>query len=61
MGNLIGSKLGRVIEVDIEKGEMAWGEFMRVWVCIDIAKPLLHRKMVNIGHTKPIWICFSYE
>lgn len=44
IGNLIGSPPGRVEEVDLEKGEMAWGEFMRVRVCIDTSKPLLRRK-----------------
>lgn len=28
--NLIGSAIGWVGEVDVEKGEMAWGKFMRV-------------------------------
>lgn len=44
IGNLIGSSLKKVEEVDLEKGEMAWGEFIRVQVCIDISKPLLRRK-----------------
>ena len=61
MGNLIGSKIGRIIEVDIEKGEMAWGEFLHVWVSIDISKSLLCGKMVNIGLAEPVWIRLSYE
>lgn len=28
MGRLIGDKIGRVVEVDIEEDEMAWGEFL---------------------------------
>ncbi|XP_042964598.1 uncharacterized protein LOC122298810 [Carya illinoinensis] len=61
MGSLLGSKIGKVIEVDIVKGEVAWGEFLRVRVAMDISKPLLRGKLVNIGLEKPVWIRFSYE
>lgn len=61
IGNLIGRKIGRVEEVDLEKGEMAWGEYMRVCVCIDVTKPLLRGKKINIGSAEPIWVRFSYK
>ncbi|XP_042942811.1 uncharacterized protein LOC122276999 [Carya illinoinensis] len=40
VGNLVGNMLGEVIEVDLEKGEFEWGEYMRVRVLIDISQPL---------------------
>lgn len=52
MGNLIRSHIGRVEEVDIEKDEMAWGEFMSIRVSMDITKPLLRGKKINIGGKK---------
>lgn len=27
MGNLVGKAVGRVLEVDLDKDEMAWGEY----------------------------------
>lgn len=44
VGNLIGNSLGIVVEVDLESGEMAWGEFMLVRANINVSKPLLRRK-----------------
>lgn len=36
MGRRIGQALGKVIEVDLEHDEMAWGEFMCIRVCMDV-------------------------
>lgn len=60
-GNLIGNHIGRVVEVDVEKNEMAWGEYMRIRVSMDITKPLLKGKRINIGEGKKSWTKFSYE
>lgn len=40
---------------------MVWGQFMHVRVTIDISKPLVHDKMVNIGSSALVWVRFSYE
>lgn len=61
MGRQIGGSIGEVVKVDFEEDNYAWGEFMRVWVNIDISKPLLLGKNVNVGVDKPCWIWFSYE
>lgn len=42
-------------------GDIKWGEFTRLWVCIDIMKPLLRRKKLNVGLDKPVWVSFTYE
>lgn len=57
----IGAALGKLKEVGLNKGEVEWGEFMRIRVCIGITKPLLRRKMLNIGLLTPIWVRFAYE
>lgn len=51
MGNVVGKAISRVEEVDLENGEMAWGEFMRVRVHVDVTKPLLRGKKINLGLT----------
>lgn len=47
--------------MDIEIVEMVWGQFMRVWVSIDITKPLLRGKKINICCPNPIWVRLSHE
>lgn len=41
VGRMIGDSLGHIKEVDLEAGEIGWGEYMRVGVKIDISKPLV--------------------
>lgn len=60
MGNIIGKAIVRVVE-DLEKDEMARGEFMRIQVCLDVSKPLLRGKKICVGSSQPIWVCFTYE
>lgn len=48
-------------EVDGEEGGMAWGEYMRIRVVVDVSKPLLTGKKLCLGGREPIWIRFSYE
>lgn len=49
VGKFIGNEIGRVEEIDLEEGEMAWGECMRVRVAIDIMKPLLRGTKLSMG------------
>lgn len=53
--------MGNLEEVDLDEGEIEWGEYMRIWVCIDVTKPSLRRKKLNFGLQKPVWVHFSYE
>lgn len=41
VGREVGAAMGAVKEVDVDYGEVEWGEFMRIRVTIDITKPLL--------------------
>ncbi|XP_042950030.1 uncharacterized protein LOC122282137 [Carya illinoinensis] len=61
IGKLVGSALGEVLEVDLDKGEMEWGEYMRVQVMLDISKPFLRRKHLNVGKGASCLVNFSYE
>lgn len=54
VGNLVGSALGKVKEVDIAHKAIEWGEFMRIMVCLNITKPIRRRKMMNLGLAKSI-------
>lgn len=48
-------------EIDIDHEEFEWGEFMRIWVTIDITKPLPRWKKLNIGLIELVWLGFKYE
>lgn len=61
IGNLIGGSIGRVVEVDIDQGEMNGGEYMRVRVEIKVGKPLLRGKKMNMGMGNICWVRFAYE
>ncbi|XP_042958084.1 uncharacterized protein At4g02000-like [Carya illinoinensis] len=58
---LVGGVLGEVLEVDLDKGEMEWGEYMRVRVLINISKPLLRQKRMIVEEGVSCWVRFSYE
>ncbi|XP_042964596.1 uncharacterized protein At4g02000-like [Carya illinoinensis] len=61
VGKLIGDTLGKVIEVDLDYDDLAWGEYMRVRLALDITKPLLQRKKISLGDHRDYWVRFTYE
>lgn len=64
MGNEIGRKIGATVgvveAVDTEANGMGWGEFLRVKILLDLTKPVLRGRKINI-QGKPVWITFQYE
>ncbi|XP_041027053.1 uncharacterized protein LOC121267271 [Juglans microcarpa x Juglans regia] len=60
MGEAISSSIGKVLEVDGEENEVAWGRFIRVKVECELIKPLAWGRTVNYER-KQIWIPFRYE
>lgn len=61
MRYLIGNALGKTIKVDLDKGEIEWGEYMRVRVTLKVTKPLIKKKKLTIEAMELVWITFSYE
>lgn len=53
--------MGWFEEVDLIEGEVEWGEFMRIRVSLDVTKPLVHKKQMNIKMPDLIWLSFTYE
>lgn len=58
---LIGNALRRFEEVNLDHGEVEWGEFMHIRANLDITKPLLRKKKLNIGLPKVVWLNFKYD
>lgn len=61
VGRLLGEKIGIMEEVDVDEGEIAWGELLRVQVNLLVSKPLLRGLKFSIGDGESIWVCFFYE
>lgn len=57
----LGAAMGTLEEVDLDYGKIEWREFIRIRVRINITKPLLQRKKLNLGLSAPIWVSFSYK
>jgi hypothetical protein len=60
MGMGLGSILGEVVKVDTDENEVGWGEFLRVWVRIDVTKLLIKGRLLKVK-TETIWFPFQYE
>ncbi|XP_035547259.1 uncharacterized protein LOC118348856 [Juglans regia] len=60
-GRLIGNKIGIVEEVDGEQSEVAWGEYLRIRVRVNISQPLMRGITVKLGQFGSVWIRFAYE
>ena len=55
------STVSALIMVDAPKSGLAWGFFLRVRVNIDITKPLMRGKMIQIDDLEASWVTFKYE
>ena len=55
------NEMGKLIIVDAPKSGLAWGPFLRIRVRIDITKPLMRGKMIQIENLDANWAVFKYE
>ncbi|KAL0000561.1 hypothetical protein SO802_014342 [Lithocarpus litseifolius] len=60
-GEVIGSKLGTVLEVDVFETGVHWGKCLRMRIRFDVTKILVRGKQVTIEGGKSRWINFKYE
>jgi len=49
-----------VEDVEVNDGVVAWGEYLRVRIVIDLAKPLDRGRKITINN-KSTWVAFQYE
>ena len=61
VGTRIANEIGVPILVDAPKNGLAWGLFLRIRVDIDITKPLMRGKMIQIEGAEKVWVFFKYE
>lgn len=63
-GEAIGDLVGEFMEMDVEDGESAVGQFLRVKVKLDIKKPLMRGVTLTVerdGGEKEVWCPLMYE
>ena len=61
VGTKIGNEMCELLMVDAPKSGLAWGPFLRIIVNVDITKPLMRGKMIQIEDLEPSWVVFKYE
>ena len=61
VGEEIGSKLGRFIEVDRHLWQSDQAKFMRVCVDLEIDKPLRRGVYIASSDGERLWLTFKYE
>ena len=61
VGNYIANEIGVPLLVDAPKSGLAWGPFLRIRVDVDISKPLMRGKMIQIEDMEKGWVYFKYE
>ena len=61
VGARIANEMGELTMVDAPKSGLAWGPFLRIRVRIDITKPLMRGKMIQIENLDADWAVFKYE
>lgn len=60
MGEVLGNKVGRVIEVDCSANSIAWGRCLRVRILINVTKPLVRGMKVEFNGNTSV-VIFRYE
>jgi hypothetical protein len=60
IGRKIGETVGEVELVDADDEGIAWGEFLRVKIVLDLTKPLQRGRKLNI-QGEQFWVTFQYE
>ncbi|XP_041010287.1 uncharacterized protein LOC121254353 [Juglans microcarpa x Juglans regia] len=60
IGENLASSIGHVLHVEADSDGMAWGKCMRVRVAVDLYKPLLRGKWVQLDEQK-YWVSLKYE
>ncbi|GAB2235024.1 hypothetical protein Droror1_Dr00004301 [Drosera rotundifolia] len=61
VAEVIGKKLGRVLQMDIDEQGEAKGSCLRIKIELDIKRPLLRGTMLGMKDGSRDWISFSYE
>lgn len=57
----MGDYIGEYLESDLKNYSVIWKEYMRIWVRMDIPKPIRRKIQIKKLKGEWIWIDFKYE
>lgn len=60
-GLLLEGKVGKVLKVDIEKGKLTCGKWLRFRMLVDVTKDLNHVCWLNLANSDRRWVTFKWE
>jgi hypothetical protein len=62
VGEDIGMQVRKILDVDVpNENGIAWGRFLRIWLEVELAKPLMRGCIIQVEDDKPVWVDFRYE
>ena len=61
IGLAISTKLGEVLEIDVQESGVQWGTCLRVKVRLDVTKRLIRGKKITVEGGESRWVNFKYE
>lgn len=56
----IGNAIGTYMEADFEESPL-WADYLKIWVNIDVTKPLRRGIKLRVNETELVWVGFQYE
>ncbi|XP_042974300.1 uncharacterized protein LOC122305841 [Carya illinoinensis] len=59
-GEVVGSSIGRVVEVDIREDDVGWGSFLRVRIECELKKVIARGRTVSL-EGRSMWLPLTYE
>ncbi|KAL0324588.1 UNVERIFIED_CONTAM: hypothetical protein Scaly_2425900 [Sesamum calycinum] len=61
MASLIGNKLGIFRDVEMDRHGRSWGAMLRIWVSLEISKPLKRALKLKSVSGEELLVTFTYE
>ncbi|KAI8004349.1 hypothetical protein LOK49_LG08G01031 [Camellia lanceoleosa] len=61
VGQLLGNRIGKFLNMEFEEGGVAWGQTLWIRIELDITKPLRRGVKVAFQDQDPVWVTFKYE
>jgi hypothetical protein len=55
-GERVGQALGRVVKVDVQENGIGWGSSLRVYLWLDITKPIPQGRLITFQSLGQMWV-----
>lgn len=58
---ILGSRVGKVLNIGTNDADECWGRFLRVRVQVNVAEPLCRCLSITVEGSKQVWVTIRYE